>query len=86
MALTDLDTLLEDAELRDVKQAFWKRCRMRFPAEVHPADPWRWRALPRTVDDPAPPGGALVCRTPFQGRSLLPPAQHPFATGRDDLL
>ena len=38
MALTDLDTMLEDAELRDVKQAFWKRCRMRFPAEVHPAD------------------------------------------------
>ena len=38
VALTDLDTMLEDAELRDVKQAFWKRCRMRFPAEVHPAD------------------------------------------------
>ena len=34
VALTDLDTMLEDAELRDVKQAFWKRCRMRFPAEV----------------------------------------------------
>ncbi|CAE7261257.1 unnamed protein product, partial [Symbiodinium necroappetens] len=38
VALTDLDTMLEDVELRDVKQAFWKRCRMRFPAEVHPAD------------------------------------------------
>ena len=23
VALTDLDTMLEDAELRDVKQAFW---------------------------------------------------------------
>ena len=34
VALADLDTMLEDAELRDVKQAFWKRCRMRFPAEV----------------------------------------------------
>jgi len=38
VALTDLDTMLEDAELRDVKQAFWKRYRLRFPAEVHPAD------------------------------------------------
>ncbi|CAE7730172.1 unnamed protein product [Symbiodinium sp. CCMP2592] len=38
VALTDLDTLLEDSELRDVKLAFWKRYRMRFPAEVHPAD------------------------------------------------
>ena len=35
VALTDLDTMLEDAELRDVKLAFWKRYRMRFPAEVH---------------------------------------------------
>lgn len=38
VALTDLDTMLEDGELRDVKQAFWKRYRQRFPAEVHPAD------------------------------------------------
>eukprot|EP00439_Symbiodinium_sp_Y106_P014492 s6028_g2.t1 len=38
VALTDLDTMLEDAELCDVKLAFWKRYRMRFPAEVHPAD------------------------------------------------
>ena len=38
VALTDLDTMLEDAELRDVKQAFWKRYRMCFPSEVHPAD------------------------------------------------
>ena len=30
--------MLEDVELRDVKQAFWKRYRLRFPAEVHPAD------------------------------------------------
>ena len=30
--------MLEDAELRDVKQAFWKRYCLRFPAEVHPAD------------------------------------------------
>ncbi|CAE7943544.1 unnamed protein product, partial [Symbiodinium necroappetens] len=34
VVLTDLDTMLEDAELRDVKQAFWKRYRLRFPAEV----------------------------------------------------
>ena len=38
VALTDLDSLLEESELRDAKQAFWRRYRLRFPAEVHPSD------------------------------------------------
>ena len=38
MALADLDSLLEESELRDAKQAFWRRYRLRFPAEVHPSD------------------------------------------------
>ena len=36
--LADLDSLLEDGELRNVKQSFWRRYRLRFPTEVHPAD------------------------------------------------
>ena len=38
VALADLDSLLEDSELRDVKVAFWKRYHMRYPSEMHPAD------------------------------------------------
>ena len=38
VALADLDSLLEESELRDAKQAFWRRYRLRFPAEVHPGD------------------------------------------------
>ena len=38
VTLADLDSLLEDGELRNVKQSFWKRYRLRFPSEVHPAD------------------------------------------------
>ena len=38
VALADLDSLLEESELRDAKQAFWRRYRLRFPAEVHPSD------------------------------------------------
>ena len=36
--LSDLDSLLADDELRDVKVAFWKRYHQRFPPEVHPSD------------------------------------------------
>ena len=35
---SDLDTMLGDVELRDVKTAFWQRYRMRFPPDIHPAD------------------------------------------------
>ena len=35
---SDLDTMLGDTELRTVKQSFWRRYKIRFPAEVHPAD------------------------------------------------
>lgn len=35
---SDLDTMLGDTELRTVKQSFWRRYKLRFPAEVHPAD------------------------------------------------
>ena len=38
VALADLDSILGDSELRDVKTAFWQRYKMRFPAEVHPSD------------------------------------------------
>ena len=38
VALADLDSMLEEGELRDAKTAFWLRYKMRFPAEVHPAD------------------------------------------------
>ena len=38
VATADLDTLLQDSELRDCKLLFWVRYRQRFPPEVHPAD------------------------------------------------
>ena len=38
VATSDLDTMLGDGELRDVKTAFWQRYRMRFPPDIHPAD------------------------------------------------
>ena len=38
VATSDLDTILQETELRDVKQTFWVRYRMRFPPDVHPAD------------------------------------------------
>ena len=38
VSVSDLDTMLADTELRDVKSNFWVRYRMRFPPEVHPAD------------------------------------------------
>ena len=38
ISVSDLDTMLADTELRDVKSNFWVRYRMRFPPEVHPAD------------------------------------------------
>ena len=38
IALSDLDTMLGESELRDTKQQFWRRYKMRFPLEIHPAD------------------------------------------------
>ena len=38
ISVSDLDTMLADTELRDVKSNFWIRYRMRFPPEIHPAD------------------------------------------------
>ena len=38
VATADLDAILQEAELRDVKLAFWVRYRMRFPPDIHPAD------------------------------------------------
>ena len=38
ITLSDLDTMLGETELRDSKQAFWRRYRLRFPAEIHPSD------------------------------------------------
>ena len=40
VALADLNSLLEDSELRDVKTQFWKRYRLRFPADVTPLTRW----------------------------------------------
>ena len=38
VSTADLDTLLQDSELRDFKSLFWVRYRMKFPPEIHPAD------------------------------------------------
>ena len=38
VASADLDTMLQDSELRDFKLAFWVCYRLRFPPEIHPAD------------------------------------------------
>lgn len=38
VATSDLDSMLQESELRDVKLAFWVRYRQRFPPEVHPSD------------------------------------------------
>jgi hypothetical protein len=38
IALSDLDTMLGETELRDTEQQFWRRYKMRFPPEIHPAD------------------------------------------------
>ena len=38
MVTSDLDSLLDESELRDSKQSFWRRYRQRFPPEVHPSD------------------------------------------------
>lgn len=36
--VTDLDTILPEGELRDAKVLFWRRYKLRFPTELHPAD------------------------------------------------
>ena len=36
--VADLDTMLAEGELRNVKLLFWRRYKLRFPAEVHPSD------------------------------------------------
>ena len=38
ISASDLDALLGNSELRDLKSAFWRRYKLRFPPEVHPAD------------------------------------------------
>ena len=38
VSTADLDSMLQESELRDVKASFWARYRLRLPAEVHPAD------------------------------------------------
>ena len=38
VSTADLDTLLQDSELRDFKLMFWIRYRLKFPPEIHPAD------------------------------------------------
>ena len=38
VSTTDLDSMLADTELRDVKTEFWHRYKMGFPTEIHPAD------------------------------------------------
>ena len=38
VASSDLDSMLLEAELRDVKTTFWVRYRLRFPPDMHPAD------------------------------------------------
>ena len=38
IALADLDCILGEGELRDLKANFWRRYRQRYPPEVHPSD------------------------------------------------
>ena len=38
VSLSDLDSMLEETELRDTKVAFWRRYRQRYPADLHPSD------------------------------------------------
>lgn len=38
VSATDLDTLLDDSELRTYKQNFWVRYKLRFPTEQYPSD------------------------------------------------
>jgi len=38
VALADLDCILGESELRDLKTNFWRRYRQRYPPEVHPSD------------------------------------------------
>lgn len=38
VATSDLDSMLQESELRDVKSTFWIRYTQRFPPEVHPSD------------------------------------------------
>ena len=37
-AAPDLDDLLEEKELREVKVNFWRRYHVKFPADLHPSD------------------------------------------------
>ena len=37
VSASDLDTMLEENELRDAKAAFWRRYCLKFPPEVHPS-------------------------------------------------
>ena len=55
VSLSDLDTMLANNELRDVKTNFWIRYHMRYHPEIHPADATRGsRELSR---------GCCVCTT-----------------------
>ena len=38
VVVSDLDSLLDDSELRSAKQRFWCRYRLRFPTEMYPSD------------------------------------------------
>ena len=38
ISASDLDALLRDSKLRGLKSTFWRRYKLRFPPEVHPAD------------------------------------------------
>lgn len=38
VAESDLDDLLGEGDLRDMKQSFWKRYKARFPPELYPSD------------------------------------------------
>lgn len=38
VATSDLDSMLQETELRDAKSTFWVRYRIRFPPDMHPSD------------------------------------------------
>ena len=38
MALADLDSMLAASQLRGLKETFWVRCKLRFPAELQLSD------------------------------------------------
>ena len=62
-AVAELDDLLEEATLREVKAQFWMRYKLRYPAEVMPADSLVSRCT-RFMGYPFEGWAEALCRLP----------------------